>query len=106
MMLSRFMGIALICGIALTVMHQSTCYADVRTHEVRKDKAVLVQHDVYATSITLTRGYAFDHLFVCTASVPAIFVLPRVLYAAARNILDTAPSKEVEARCNSPGHEC
>ena len=36
---SRFMGIALICGIALTVMHQPfSSYAQVRTHEVRKDK--------------------------------------------------------------------
>lgn len=105
-----FMRIALICGLAFTMMHQSTVYADTRTHEHRKGECVLVHaQNIEFTSISLmpynvhSTTFAFDHLFVCTASVPSIFVLPRVRYANPVNVLVTAPSKEVEARCNSPG---
>ena len=107
---SKFMRISLICGLAFTVMHQSTVYADTRTHEPQKGECVLVEaQSIELTPINLvpfsvhSTTFAFDHLFVCTASVPSIFVLPRVRYANPVNVLVTAPSKEVEARCNSPG---
>jgi len=85
----KLLAASLTFVFAISVISHTPCKADPKYHY-----GVMVKEKQSAQGI--------DQLFVCTADVPVIFILPPVAYKPARNVAVEKPIRMVIPNSNSP----